>query len=89
MAEDQGLAGPEQPLTAAGVRTVPAVLRADRFAACPACGQALRAGQDVVTTLGDVRRGAIGVTVHQRCATALGPAGLLDLMVAAFTRGQD
>jgi len=51
---------------------------------CHACGQAITAGDEVVMSLGDVRRGAVGVTVHALCFKAIGRAGLLELMVAAY-----
>ena len=54
--------------------------------ACPACGRPIVAGQDVVTSLGDVRRGAVGVTLHRRCYAAVGRPGMLELMVAAYQR---
>jgi hypothetical protein len=82
MSDDQ-----EVPLTAEDLRTVEGVAREAKQAPCPACGRALLAGQEVVTALGDVRRGAVGVTVHRRCFTAVGRAGLLDLMVAAYRSG--
>jgi hypothetical protein len=77
----------DNPLTADELRTVEGVAREARQAPCPACGRALQMGQEVVTSLGDVRRGAVGLTVHRRCFAAIGPAGLLELMVATYRRG--
>lgn len=70
------------PLTVEELRTVEGIAREDRPAACPACGRPVASGQEVVTSLGDVRRGAIGVTVHARCFSAIGRVGLLELMRA-------
>jgi hypothetical protein len=77
----------DEPLTVEDLRTVEGVAREAGRAPCPACGRALLAGQEVVTALGDVRRGAVGVTVHRRCFAAIGPVGLLEMMVAAYRRG--
>ncbi len=71
-------------LTVEELRTVEGVTQVDGRAPCPACGRALVAGQEVVTSLGDTRRGALGVTVHRRCYAAIGRAGLLELMAAAY-----
>ncbi len=72
-----------QALTVEEVRVVEGVAREDGRAPCPACGRVITAGDEVVMPLGDVRRGAIGVTVHAPCFRAIGRAGLLELMVAA------
>ena len=74
----------DEGVTALELRLVEGVSRADRAAPCPACGRAITQGQDVVTTLGDMRRGVVGVTVHARCFSAVGRPGLLELMRAAF-----
>jgi len=73
-----------QELTVEEVRVVEGVAREDGRAPCPACGRAITAGDEVVMSLGDVRRGAVGVTVHAPCFRAVGRAGLLELMVAAY-----
>lgn len=87
MADDEmPWAQPGDPLTVAELRTVAGVAREAGQAPCPACGRPVAAGQDVVTSLGDVRRGAVGVTVHKRCYAAVGRAGMLELMVAAYQR---
>lgn len=69
-------------LTVEELRTVEGIAREDRPAPCPACGRPITSGQEVVTSLGDVRRGAVGVTLHARCFTAIGRVGLLELMRA-------
>ena len=76
----------EQPgtLSLEELRTVEGVARQAGRVPCPACGRPITPGQDVVTSLGDTRRGAVGVTVHRRCFAAIGRAGLLELMVAAY-----
>jgi hypothetical protein len=68
------------------LRIVAGVAREAGKEACPACGRPIVAGQDVVTSLGDVRRGAVGVTLHRRCYAAVGRPGMLELMVAAYQR---
>ena len=73
-------------LTVDDLRVVEGTTRETGTKACPACGRAITAGQDVVTSLGDVRRGAVGVTLHRRCYAAVGRPGLLELMVAAYQR---
>jgi hypothetical protein len=73
-------------LTADELRIVEGVAREAGKDACPACGRPIAAGQDVVTSLGDVRRGAVGVTLHRRCYAAVGRPGVLELMVAAYQR---
>jgi len=74
------------PLTVEDVRIVEGVAREAGRLPCPACGRSIAAGAEVATSLGDVRRGAIGVTVHTRCLAPIGRAGLLELMVAAYRR---
>jgi len=74
------------PLTVEEVRVVEGVAREAGRVPCPACGRAITAGAEVATSLGDVRRGAVGVTVHARCLAAIGRPGLLELMVAAYRR---
>lgn len=76
----------DEPVTATEVRLVEGVALKDGAAPCPACGRAITRGHDVVTTLGDLRRGVVGVTVHARCFVAVGRPGLLELMRAAFER---
>ena len=76
----------EEPLAAEEVRVLEGVAREQAPSPCPACGRTVTAGQDVVTTLGDVRRGAVGVTVHARCYAAIGRPGMLELMLAAYRR---
>ncbi len=71
-------------LTLDELRTVPGVAREDRPTACPVCGQPIEADQEVVTSLGDVRRGAVGVTVHAHCFDIVGKAGLLQVMIEAY-----
>jgi hypothetical protein len=73
-------------LTVDELRIVEGVAREAGKEACPACGRPIAAGQDVVTSLGDVRRGAVGVTLHRRCYAAVGRPGVLELMVAAYQR---
>jgi hypothetical protein len=71
-------------LTVEEVRVVEGVAREAGRASCPVCGRAIAAADEVVMSLGDVRRGAIGVTVHALCFKAIGRTGLLELMVAAY-----
>lgn len=71
-------------VTASELRLVEGGSRDDRVMPCLACGRAIARGQDVVTTLGDVRRGVVGVTIHARCFAAVGRPGLLELMRGAF-----
>lgn len=71
-------------LTLDELRTVPGVAREGRPSACPVCGRLIEADQEVVTSLGDVRRGAVGVTVHARCFDVVGKAGLLQVMIEAY-----
>lgn len=73
-----------EPLAAGEVRLVEGVAREQAALPCPACGRAVAVGQDIVTTLGDVDRGAVGVTVHKRCYAAIGRTGVLELMIAAY-----
>lgn len=73
-------------LRADDLRVIEGSARESAKAPCPACGRAIAAGQDVATSLGDVRRGAVGVTVHARCFTAVGRQGLLELMMEAYRR---
>jgi hypothetical protein len=73
-------------LTVEEVRVVEGVAREAGRAPCLACGRPIAAGDEVATSLGDVRRGAVGVTVHAPCFKAIGHAGLLELMVAAYHR---
>ena len=86
--ENANMPSPEQagPLTVDELRIVAGVAREAGKEACPACGRPIAAGQDVVTSLGDVRRGAVGVTLHHRCYAAVGCPGVLELMVAAYQR---
>ena len=78
----QGELSPDQ------VRTVEGSARRNGTVPCPACGRPVLAGQEVVTSLGDVQIGVVGVTVHRRCFAAIGRPGLLELMVrAAGQRG--
>jgi hypothetical protein len=79
-------AGQAGTLTLDELRIVEGSARKAGKEACPACGRPIAAGQDVVTSLGDVRRGAVGVTLHRRCYTAVGRPGVLELMVAAYQR---
>jgi hypothetical protein len=76
-------------LTVDELRIVEGLAREAGKEACPACGRPIAAGQDVVTSLGDVRRGAVGVTLHRRCYAAVGRPGVLELMVAAYQRSHD
>ncbi len=71
-------------LTLDELRTVPGVARDDRPTPCTVCGRPIKVDQEVVTSLGDVRRGAVGITVHARCFDMVGKAGLLQLMVDAY-----
>jgi hypothetical protein len=73
-------------LTVDELRVVEGIAREAGKEACPACVRPIAAGQDVVTSLGDMRRGAVGVTLHRRCYAAVGRPGLLELMVAAYQR---
>jgi len=66
------------------MRVIAGVARAGQRAPCPACGRPLAAGVAIVTTLGDVRRRALGVTIHAACYTAVSRRGLHALMVAAY-----
>lgn len=66
------------------VRVVEGVARVAGKAPCPACGRAIAVQQEVATSLGDVQRGAVGITVHRRCYRAIGRQGMLELMVAAY-----
>ena len=75
-------------LTLDELRIVPGVAREARPAPCPVCGRRVEADQEVVTSLGDVRRGAVGVTVHARCFDVVGKAGLLQLMVDAHNNAR-
>jgi hypothetical protein len=79
-------AGQAGRLTVDELRLVEGSAREAGKEACPACGRPIAAGQDVVTSLGDVRRGAVGVTLHRRCYAAVGRPGVLELMVAAYQR---
>ena len=79
-------AGHTGTLTADELRVVEGTAREAGKEDCPACGRPIAVGQDVVTSLGDVRRGAVGVTLHRRCYAAVGRPGLLELMVAAYLR---
>jgi len=76
-------------LTVDELRIVEGIARETGTEACPACGRPIAAGQDVVTSLGDVRRGAVGVTLHRRCYAAVGRPGVLELMVTAYQRQHD
>jgi len=71
-------------LTLDELRILPGVARDDRPTPCTVCGRCIKADQEVVTSLGDVRRGAVGVTVHARCFAVVGKAGLLQLMLDAY-----
>lgn len=75
-----------EPPAAEDVRVIEGVAREQVTLPCPACGRAVTVGQDVVTALGDVRRGVVGVTVHKRCYAAIGHPGVLELMIAAHRR---
>lgn len=77
---------PDGELVPEDVTVVEGVARDAGQFPCPACGRPVAAGQDVVTSLGDVQRGVVGVTVHRRCYGAIGRPGLLELMVNAFRR---
>jgi hypothetical protein len=87
--ENRPAAGQAGTLTVEELRIVEGLAREAGKEACPACGRPIAAGQDVVTSLGDVRRGAVGVTLHRRCFAAVGRPGVLELMVAAFQRSHD
>jgi hypothetical protein len=76
----------EGPLTVDELRVVEGSARVAGKEACPACGRPIAAGQEVATSLGDARRGAVGVTLHRRCYAAVGRPGVLELMVAAYQR---
>ncbi len=82
------MADDAQALTVEEVRVVEGVAREAGRAPCPACGRLIAAGDEVVMSLGDVRRGAVGVTVHGPCFRAIGRAGVLESMIAAY-RQQD
>jgi hypothetical protein len=84
--ENTPAAGQAGTLTVDELRIVEGMAREAGKEACPACGRPIAAGQDVVTSLGDVRRGAVGVTLHRRCYAAVGRPGMLELMVAAYQR---
>ena len=84
--ENTPAVGPAGTLTVDELRIVEGMAREAGKEACPACGRPIAAGQDVVTSLGDVRRGAVGVTLHRRCYAAVGRPGVLELMVAAYQR---
>jgi hypothetical protein len=84
--ENTPAAGQAGRLTVDELRIVEGIAREAGKEACPACGRPIAAGQDVVTSLGDVRRGAVGVTLHRRCYAAVGRPGVLELMVAAYQR---
>jgi hypothetical protein len=84
--ENTAAAGQAGTLTVDELRIVEGSAREAGKEACPACGRPIAAGQDVVTSLGDVRRGAMGVTLHRRCYAAVGRPGVLELMVAAYQR---
>ncbi len=75
-----------QGIAPAELRIVEGVAREDRREACPACGRAIKGADEVVTSLGDVRRGVVGVTVHAACFAAIGRPGLLELMAVAYRR---
>lgn len=53
---------------------------------CAVCGKSLGAGQSVVTSLGDERALALGVTLHASCLNIVGRQGVLDLMIEAYRR---
>ena len=78
--------GQAGPLTVDELRLVEGSAREAGKEPCPACGRPIAAGQEVVTSLGDVRRGAVGITLHRRCYAAVGRPGVLELMVAAYQR---
>ena len=84
--ENTPAAGQAGPLTVDELRLVEGSAREAGKEPCPACGRPIAAGQEVVTSLGDVRRGAVGVTLHRRCYAAVGRPGMLELMVAAYQR---
>ena len=84
--ENTPAAGQAGTLTVDELRIVEGMAREAGKEACPACGRPIAAGQDVVTSLGDVRRGAVGLTLHRRCYAAVGRPGVLELMVAAYQR---
>ena len=84
--ENRPAAGQAGTLTVDELRIVEGMAREAGKEVCPACGRPIAAGQDVVTSLGDVRRGAVGVTLHRRCYAAVGRPGVLELMVAAYQR---
>lgn len=84
MVDADGAPGGNNSLTAESLQVVAGEASEAQRLPCPVCGRPIAAGQEVVTSLGDVRRGALGVTVHARCFAAIGRAGLLDLMERAF-----
>ena len=86
MPDGEDTANTEDALSVDDLRVIEGAAREPMRVPCPACGRAITAGQEVATSLGDVRRGAIGVTVHRRCFAAVGRAGLLELMIAAHRR---
>ena len=73
-----------QELGVAEMHVIAGVARAGQRAPCSACGRPLVAGVTIGTTLGDVRRRALGVTIHAACYLAVGRHGLHALMVAAY-----
>ena len=81
--DDNSALGAGDEVSAQDVRIVEGIAQRDGSGPCPACGRQVSAGQEVVTSLGDVQRGVVGVTVHRRCFVAIGRPGLLELMVAA------
>jgi hypothetical protein len=86
MSDGANVADAGRTLGAADLQVIEGTAREPARAPCPACGRPIAAGQEVATSLGDVRRGAIGVTVHRRCFAAIGRPGLLELMIAAYQR---
>jgi hypothetical protein len=70
-------------VSAQDAKIVEGIARRDGTVPCPACGRPVIAGQEVVTSLGDVERGVVGVTIHRRCFVAIGRPGLLELMLVA------
>ena len=78
------MADDSQALTSEEVRVIEGVAREAGRAPCPSCGRTIAVGDKIAMSLGDVRRGAVGVTVHAPCFRAIGRAGLLESMVAAY-----
>jgi len=78
------MADESEGLTVDDLRVVEGVARDDRPVPCPVCGRRIAAGQDIATSLGDMRRGALGVTIHAACYGIVGRTGLLELMIAAY-----